>query len=55
MEQQKQCYEFYIDKKDGIVTRIGKGSIKHPEIKFGGGSIKWYEDKIRQIKQEPQK
>lgn len=47
MEQQKHCYEFFIEKKNGIVTRIGKGSLQHPKIKFGGGHIKWLEDIVR--------
>lgn len=44
----KQTIEFSVKKTDNIVTRIGKSHISHPEIHFTGGSIKWYEDKLKQ-------
>ncbi len=44
----EQTIEFAVQKTGGIVTRIGRAYIPHPEIKFSGGSIKWYEDKTKQ-------
>lgn len=44
----KQTIEFSVKKTDNIVTQIGRSYIKHPEIHFTGGSIKWYEDRPRQ-------
>lgn len=41
----KQTIEFAVQKTNNIVTRIGRSYISHPEIKFSGGHIKWYEDK----------
>ena len=31
--------------KNGEVKHIGKSIIRQPEVKFGGGSIKWFDDK----------
>ncbi len=44
----KQAIEFAVQKADSIVTRIGRSYMSHPEIKFSGGTIKWYEDKPKQ-------
>lgn len=44
----KQTIGFAVEKLDNIVTRIGRSYILHPEIKFSGGHIKWYEDKPEQ-------
>ncbi len=44
----KQTIEFAVQRTDNIVTRIGRSYISHPEIKFSGGHIKWYEDKPNQ-------
>lgn len=44
----KQTIEFSVKKADNIVTQIGRSYIKHPEIHFSSGSIKWYEDRPRQ-------
>lgn len=44
----KQTIEFAVQKTNNIVTRIGRSYISHPEIKFSGGHIKWYEDKPKQ-------
>lgn len=44
----KQINQFAVKKTDGIVTQIGKSYILQPEIKFSGGSIKWYEDSTKQ-------
>lgn len=44
----KQTIEFAVQRTDNIVTRIGRSYMSHPEIKFSGGTIKWYEDKPKQ-------
>lgn len=44
----RQTIEFAVQKIRDIVVRIGRSYITHPEIKFSGGSIRWYEDKARQ-------
>lgn len=44
----KQTIEFAVQRTDNIVTRIGRSYISHPEIKFSGCHIKWYEDKPNQ-------
>lgn len=44
----KQVFEFAIQKKDGVIQKIGSSHIIQPEIKFKGGTIKWYEDKPKQ-------
>lgn len=44
----KQTVKFTVKKTDNIVTGIGRSCVSHPEIHFSGGSIKWYEDKIKQ-------
>ncbi len=43
----RQTITFAVTVKDGVVTDIGKMHILHPEIRFSGESIKWYEDKLR--------
>ncbi len=45
---QKQTVEFAVIRKNGVITRIGKTSILQPKPNFKGGSIKWYEDKLKQ-------
>lgn len=47
-DMNKQTIEFAVQRTDNIVTRIGRSYISHPEIKFSGGHIKWYEDKPNQ-------
>ncbi len=44
----KQTLQFAVQSTNNIVTRIGRAYIIHPEIKFSGGNIKWYEDKPKQ-------
>lgn len=46
---QKQTVEFATTRKNGIITRIGRTGINQPKTNFGGGSIKWYEDKPKQV------
>ena len=43
---QSQTVSFAIERKDGVVQRIGKSSVYVPKINFKGtDGIKWYEDK----------
>lgn len=44
----KQTIEFSVKKSNNIVTSIGRSYISHPEIRFSGGNVKWYEDKLKQ-------
>ena len=46
-----QTVQFFVDTtKDGQIKGIGKSIIKQPEINFSGGSVKWYEDKMKDSK-----
>lgn len=44
---QKTSYEFATVTKNGVVEQIGRSSILQPKINYKGGSIKWYEDKLK--------
>ena len=44
----RQEMRFTVQKCNGIVTNIGKSVIYQPQVRCGGGSIKWYEDKPKQ-------
>lgn len=44
---QKQTVEFAVETKNGVVQRVGKSSILQPKTNFKGGSVKWYEDKLK--------
>ena len=46
---QKQTVEFAITRNNGIVTRIGRTSINQPKTNFKGGTVKFYEDKPKQV------
>lgn len=46
-EVEKQIVTFPVIAKEGIVTKIGKSYITHPEIRFNGNGIKWYENKMK--------
>lgn len=41
----KTTLHFFTVIKNGEVKHIGKSIIRQPEVKFGGGSIKWFDDK----------
>lgn len=41
----KTTLKFITVIKNGEVKQIGKSIIRQPEVKFGGGSIKWFDDK----------
>lgn len=44
----KQTVEFAVTRNKGNITRVGRTSIPQPKTNFKGGSIKWYEDKLKQ-------
>ena len=44
----KQTIAFAVQKKDSIITKIGRSYIRHPEIKFTGGGVKWCGDRPKQ-------
>lgn len=46
--QKTQTVEFAVTKDKGSITKIGGASILQPKTNFKGGSVKWYEDKVRQ-------
>ena len=46
---QKQTVEFATTRKNGIITRIGRTGINQPKTNFSGGSVKFYEDKQKQV------
>ena len=39
--------DFAVKKENGAITKIGKSDIYVPRTNFKGGSIKWYEDKLK--------
>ena len=42
---QTKTVEFAVTHKDGRITKTGTAVILQPKTRFGGGSVKWYEDK----------
>lgn len=40
----RQSITFAVETKNGVVNRIGKSFINTPAVKFGGGSVKWFDD-----------
>lgn len=40
----KQTIQFAVEIKNGVVQKIGESTYTHAEIKFKGGSIKWFDD-----------
>ena len=49
----RQEIRFTVQKCNGVVTNIGKSVIYQPQVRFGGGSIKWYEDKRKEKMKKP--
>ena len=47
---QRQSLKTAVETKNGVVQRIGRSAIFTPKPNFGGGSIKWYPDKLKQAK-----
>ncbi len=46
----KQTLQFATVTENGVVTRIGRSVILQPKTHFKGGSIKWYEDKLKEAR-----
>lgn len=46
--QRTQTIEFAATRNKSSITRIGGTSILQPKTNFGGGSLKWYEEKYKQ-------
>lgn len=46
--QKTQTVEFAVTRNKGTIARVGKTGINQPKTNFKGGSIKWYEDRIKQ-------
>ncbi len=42
----KTTLQFFTAIKNGEVKQIGKSIIIQPEVKFGGGTIKWFDDRL---------
>lgn len=42
----KTTLQFTTVTKNREVKYIGKSIIRQPEVKFGGGSIKWFDDRL---------
>lgn len=40
---------FTVETKDGVVTRIGHSFVHPPKTTFKVGTIKWYQDKMKDI------
>ena len=40
-----QTMQFAVQKKDGVIEKVGRSSILVPKTNFNGKGIKWYEDK----------
>lgn len=40
-----QTMQFAVQKKNGVIEKVGRSSILTPKTNFKGGEIKWYEDK----------
>ena len=41
--------DFAVRTRNGIVTRVGRSTVSVPKTNFGGGHIKWYEDKLKKV------
>ena len=39
---------FAVKTENAVAVSIGRSYIPHPEIRFSGVNIKWYEDKVKQ-------
>lgn len=48
----KQTLQFATVTENGVVTRIGRSVILQPKTHFKGGSIKWYEDKLKEVRKQ---
>ena len=43
-----QTMKVAVIKKNNVIAQVGKGVIYQPKTNFSGGSVKWYEDKLKQ-------
>jgi hypothetical protein len=44
---QTQTVRIAVTKKGNVIDKVGRASICQPKTNFSGGSIKWYQDKLR--------
>lgn len=49
---QKQTIQFAVESKNGVVEKIGKSTILQPETNFKGGSVRWYDNKLKKGAEE---
>ena len=45
----KQTLQFATVTENGVVTRIGRSVVLQPKTDFKGGSVKWYEYKLKKV------
>lgn len=46
MKNIERCtIRYAVEKKNGVVSRIGKSTILTPKLNFKGGSMKWFDDR----------
>ena len=45
---QTQTVEFAIVRKRNNITKVGRTSMLQPKTNYKGGSVKWYDDKLKQ-------
>lgn len=43
-EMKKETIQFAVKKKNGVVTQVGHCYMTQPQVKFKGGSVKWFDD-----------
>ena len=44
---QTQTVRLAVTKKGNVIDRVGKSTIYQDKTNFSGGTIKWYQDKLR--------
>lgn len=44
LENTKATESFVVTSEDGIIQRIGNGTIMQPRVRFSGKSTKWFDD-----------
>ena len=40
----KETLQFVVEAKNGVVERVGKGSVSKPDTSFDHKGIKWFDD-----------
>lgn len=48
----KASIEYATVRKNGVIQKIGNGTIYTPKTNFKGGSVKWAEDNKKATKQQ---